>query len=138
MDPAPRLTCLPTTSQSRVARLGKHRSPGPADAGKTLADVLDDAPATLTKTAAAPVRAEVIIPQFVDDAQSAGLNFVFDNGRSPQRQIPETTAGGVGLLDYDGDGWLDVYVVQGGALPARSGRPYHGRPALSQPGRRHV
>jgi enediyne biosynthesis protein E4 len=54
---------------------------------------------------------------FRDDAASAGLQFVFDNGQSPLRQLPETTSGGVGLLDYDGDGWLDVYVVQGGRFP---------------------
>ncbi|MBX6316097.1 MAG: CRTAC1 family protein, partial [Isosphaeraceae bacterium] len=29
---------------------------------------------------------------------------------------PETMGGGIGLLDYDGDGWLDVYAVQGGRL----------------------
>ncbi len=46
-----------------------------------------------------------------------GLRFVFDNGQSPLRQLPETTSGGVGLLDYDGDGWLDVYVVQGCGFP---------------------
>ena len=61
-----------------------------------------------------------MVPRFVDDARKAGLIFTYDNGRSPARQIPETTAGGVGLLDYDGDGWLDVYVVQGGRFPARS------------------
>ena len=33
------------------------------------------------------------------------------------RQLPETMGGGVGLLDYDGDGWLDVYCVQGGPFP---------------------
>ena len=31
--------------------------------------------------------------------------------------MPETMSGGVGLLDYDGDGWFDVYLVQGGPFP---------------------
>ena len=57
------------------------------------------------------------LPDFRDDASSVGLNFNFDNGQSPLRQLPETTSGGVGLLDFDGDGWLDVYVVQGCAFP---------------------
>ena len=49
----------------------------------------------------------------------AGLRFTFENGATPARQIPETMSGGVGLLDYDGDGWLDVYLVQGGPFPPR-------------------
>jgi tetratricopeptide (TPR) repeat protein len=58
-----------------------------------------------------------VIPEFTDDAESAGLHFSFDNGASPLHHMPETTAGGVGLLDFDGDGWLDVYLTQAGPFP---------------------
>jgi tetratricopeptide (TPR) repeat protein len=58
---------------------------------------------------------------FVDSTHSAGLEFSFDNGQSPARQLPETMSGGLGLIDYDGDGWFDVYVVQGGPFPPGPG-----------------
>ena len=57
------------------------------------------------------------IPQYMDEAEVAGLRFVHDNGSSPHHLLPETMSGGVGLLDYNGDGHLDVYVVQGGPFP---------------------
>jgi tetratricopeptide (TPR) repeat protein len=56
-------------------------------------------------------------PDFIDDSVRAGLQFTFDNGVSPFRHMPETMSGGVGLLDYDGDGWLDVYLTQAGPFP---------------------
>ncbi|WP_422927928.1 FG-GAP-like repeat-containing protein [Singulisphaera sp. PoT] len=59
-------------------------------------------------------------PHFTDDAQAVGLQFNFDNGQTPLRQLPETMSGGVAVLDYDGDGWYDVYVVQGGPLAPES------------------
>ena len=54
---------------------------------------------------------------FRDDAAQVGLRFTYQNGRTPEHQIPETIGGGVAVLDYDGDGWFDLYAVQGGRFP---------------------
>jgi enediyne biosynthesis protein E4 len=47
-----------------------------------------------------------------------GLEFVTDPGRTEKRHQPETMVAGVALLDYDGDGWLDVFLVNGAELPS--------------------
>jgi tetratricopeptide (TPR) repeat protein len=39
------------------------------------------------------------------------------------QKIPETIGGDVAVLDYDGDGWLDVYLVQGSPFPPKPDRP---------------
>lgn len=57
------------------------------------------------------------VPPFADDAAVAGLQFRYDTGTTASRQLPVTMGGGVALLDYDADGWLDVYVTQGGEFP---------------------
>jgi enediyne biosynthesis protein E4 len=55
---------------------------------------------------------------FVDRAKAAGLDFSYFNGMSGQFYFPEMLGGGVGLLDYDNDGDLDVYFAQGQMLGA--------------------
>ena len=65
-------------------------------------------------------------PWFVDDAKSAGMQFTFRNGETVIRQMPVALSGGVALLDFDGDGWLDVYALQGGPFPPAPGSPHNG------------
>jgi enediyne biosynthesis protein E4 len=58
---------------------------------------------------------------FTDVAAQVGLSFRHERGGTPKHQLPETMGSGVAWLDYDNDGWMDLYVVQSGAFPAGSG-----------------
>ena len=52
--------------------------------------------------------------KFIDVAQKAGLNFQHFSGSSEKTYILEGMSGGVAWIDYDRDGWLDLYLVNGG------------------------
>jgi hypothetical protein len=56
--------------------------------------------------------------RFENIAAKAGVNFITRNSPTPNKNQIETMVAGVALLDYDGDGWLDIYLVNGAAIPS--------------------
>jgi hypothetical protein len=45
----------------------------------------------------------------------SGITWVHENAMSPERYLPETMGPGVAFLDYDNDGWMDIFMVNSGA-----------------------
>jgi predicted Zn-dependent protease len=87
--------------------------------GLPLAHLFADIRPPVSKRAAQKTLDVGARPFFQDDASAVGLPFVYDNGHTGRRPPPpEAMGGGVGLIDFNGDGWLDVYLVQGGPFPA--------------------
>ena len=54
--------------------------------------------------------------RFTDVAQASGLDFVHRSGSAEQRYILEAMGSGAAFFDYDGDGWLDFFAVNGTRL----------------------
>ena len=60
---------------------------------------------------------------FQDIAAKAGLStWKHTMGTAEKRYIIETNGSGVGLIDYDNDGWLDIYLVNGSTADALNGK----------------
>jgi len=55
---------------------------------------------------------------FRDITESSGVRFVCDNGATPRKHQPEGLIAGVALFDYDRDGDLDIYLVNGAHMPS--------------------
>ncbi len=59
---------------------------------------------------------------FADVTHSSGLDqFRHKSGGADKATILETPGSGVALIDYDNDGWLDIYLVNGSTFPAMKG-----------------
>ena len=60
---------------------------------------------------------------FEDISEKAGLTkWTYKMGTPAKDYIIETKGSGVGLIDYDNDGWLDIYIVNGSTVDALSGK----------------
>ena len=55
-------------------------------------------------------------PQFEDITTASGIDFLHFNSATAQNYILETMGSGVGWIDYNNDGWLDLFCVQDGPI----------------------
>ncbi|MGA2754803.1 MAG: CRTAC1 family protein [Terracidiphilus sp.] len=74
-----------------------------------------------------PITAGGFVPSgpviFEDISEPAGLtHWTHKMGTKDKKYIIETNGSGVGLIDYDNDGWLDIYVVNGSTFDALDGK----------------
>lgn len=79
--------------------------------------------------AAAPVvaaAAQAVV--FVDVTAQAGIAFRHFSGATGKKYMPETMGSGVAVLDYNQDGWMDIFLVNGASLEGPT--PKAVRPAL--------
>src|SRR5689334_6474385 len=63
-----------------------------------------------------PIAAKRPATRFVDVAASAGLTTILFCGGPNKDHILESVGSGCAFVDYDGDGWLDIFLVNGWAL----------------------
>ena len=65
---------------------------------------------------------------FVDVTKEAGIHFIHNNGAFGKKYLPETLGPGVAFIDYDNDGWPDIFLVNGTDWPGHGSK--HTTPKL--------
>ena len=66
---------------------------------------------------ASPYRARAAASPLFEEvpASASGISWVHENAMSADRYLPETMGPGVAFVDYDNDGWVDIFMVNSGA-----------------------
>ncbi|MDP9146644.1 MAG: VCBS repeat-containing protein, partial [Acidobacteriota bacterium] len=82
----------------------------------------------LMKQAGSGATADTTQIQFRDVTQQAGIHFTHNNGAFGRKYLPETMGPGVAFIDYDNDGWPDIFLVNGMDWPGHTQK--HSTPKL--------
>jgi hypothetical protein len=77
---------------------------------------------TAVFAASAPLAAPPEHIHFADITASAGIRFVHNDGAFGKKYLPETLGPGVAFIDYNNDGWPDIFFVNGTNWPGHPGR----------------
>jgi hypothetical protein len=85
----------------------------------TLLALLATAPATFPTTADNSDASGASGVRFTDVTAAAGIRFTHNAGRSGKKWLPETMGPGCAFFDFDGDGWLDILLINGKDLVPR-------------------
>ena len=108
IDDADREACLPS---SQIVR--PFDSPSRRKLLRNLAIIAAASPAygtLLSRAAASPA------PYTFEEvpASKSGIRWVHDAGKSAEKYLPESSGAGCAFLDFDNDGWMDIYLVNSG------------------------
>ncbi|MDX2036061.1 MAG: CRTAC1 family protein [Isosphaeraceae bacterium] len=118
----------PTTPTDAGKGASAKTTAGPASTGATPKKagpraVTGDRLANLAPAKAAPgIPQEPSVFRFADITKSAGIDFVHISGMNAEKNFPTANGSGTAILDYDGDGKLDLYFASCSELPIGSGR----------------
>src|SRR5438132_2907526 len=78
-----------------------------------LAAVMSHGAAPAAKPAAPATSPADSAVHFTDITAPAGIRFTHNSGRTGKKYLPETLGSGAAFFDADGDGWLDILLING-------------------------
>ena len=106
-------------------------------AGVVMAVLMAQAPSQSTPSKPAHIAKSPSLPRkppattkisFTDITRAAGIDFHLTCGGPEKRYIMESMCGGVAVFDYDNDGWMDIFLVNGSTLQdVKAGKCHPGK-----------
>lgn len=110
--------CLEAPTTAPVQQLPVSSSDVPSDSPRRSSTIAEGLRRESVPTSIDPVTTNI---RLVDRAAEFGVNHIYQNGVSGNRLMVEATGGGCGWIDFDRDGWSDLYLPQGGNPAERPG-----------------